>query len=148
MLSFFSTSRICASLPVNALFSSREIFLIWARPPPLSSIDRAPNTSSTSALRLVRATGMLAPPASDAPPALPFGAASCTYFSPRRLVCSSLASALAGSFTSPLTSMVTVAVHPFFGSVISVTRPTATSLTRTAACGTRSSTVSNSAVTV
>ena len=63
-----------------------------------------------------------------------------------------MARAFAGNFTSEFTDTVTLAVQPFvalspelsFGllSVTSSTRPTGTSLSFTADCGTRSSTLS------
>ena len=81
-------------------------------PPPLSSIDNAPSTSSTSVLRLVRDSGMVAPSASRSDAAPVAGAVSSTYFSPSRLDCFSRADALAGSRTEPLTRMVTRAVQP------------------------------------
>lgn len=59
-------------------------------PPPFSSIDSAPKTSSTSGFRFVRDSGITAPSASAPVPAavwaLPWGPAlSCTNFSPSRL---------------------------------------------------------------
>ncbi len=122
-------------------------------PPPLSSNDSAPNTSSTSGLRLVRSTGITAPSASRpvSPDAVASGAvagvASSTYFSPSRLDWRSRATASAGSTTSPLTATVTSAVHPSAARPMFSTRPTGTSLTLTPACGTRSSTSLNRTVT-
>lgn len=54
----------------------------------------------------------------------------------------------AGSRTSPLIFRVTRADQVSVPSSMAVTRPTATSLTLTADCGTRLSTSSSSAVTV
>ena len=50
----------------SALFSSVEMVLSWATPPPLSSRDSAPRTSSTSGLRPVRRGGMVSPSPSAA----------------------------------------------------------------------------------
>jgi len=136
-------ARTLASLPSRAALSSREIFCSCSTPPPLSSMDSAPSTSSTSVLRLVRLTGMNAPSDSFPVASAGGGAESSTYFSPSRLDWRSLAPAFAGSLTSPLTSRVTSAVQPSRARLISSTRPTATSLTFTPDCGTRSSTSVN-----
>ena len=76
------------------------------------------------------------------------GWVSSTYFSPSRLDWRSRAVALAGSFTLPLSSTVTCACQEFGARFTSETRPTGTSLTRTAALGTRSSTSWNRTLTV
>ncbi|CAM5713051.1 hypothetical protein SGLAM104S_00228 [Streptomyces glaucescens] len=146
VLTRFSTERTSPSRPPSASLSSRVMVLSWLTPPPLSSRDSAPNTSSTSVLRLVRETGMTSPSASLPVPVSRAGATSWMYFSPSRLDCSSRAVASAGSRTAPLISMVTRADQP--SSSMPVTRPTATSLTFTAACGTRLRTSRSSAVTV
>ena len=75
------------------------------------------------------------------------GTLSSTNFSPSRLDCFSSAWALAGSAMSPLTVIATSADRVSGVRVILSTRPTATSLTLTLDCGTRSSTSVNSAVT-
>ncbi len=71
----------------------------------------------------------------------PSGGSRETNFSPRRLVCRILATALPGSSTSPRTSTVTTAVDR--RASMSSTLPTVTSSTLTADCGTRSSTSRN-----
>ena len=68
----------------------------WARPPPLSSSPSAASTSSTSAPRLVRDSGMTSPSARRPWPGSVGGAASATNFSPSRLVWRTAAVALAG----------------------------------------------------
>lgn len=146
VLTLRSMERTSGSRPPSAAFSSRVMVRSWLTPPPLSSRDSAPNTSSTSVLRLVRDSGMTLPSESRPFPP-PGGAASCTYFSPRRLDCPRRAVASAGSRTSPLIRMVTRAVQSSPSSMRLI-RPTATSLTRTAECGTRLRTSSSSAVTV
>jgi hypothetical protein len=143
-----STDRICDSLPFSAALSWVSIVCSWAMPPPFSSMDSAPSTSSTVALPVVRASGIIASLASR-PWAMPAGGAlSSMYHSPSRLDWRSAASALAGRCTSPLMTIVTVAVQLCAGRLMLDTRPTATSLTRTADCGTRSTTLLNCAVTV
>ena len=52
--SWVRTERTSSSRPPKALLSSSEMILSWPTPPPLSSSDRAPRTSSTSGLRPVR----------------------------------------------------------------------------------------------
>ena len=49
-----STERTSDSRPSKALLSSETIVLSWPTPPPLSSSESAPKTSSTSGLRPVR----------------------------------------------------------------------------------------------
>ncbi len=91
-----STEATWGSRPPMALLSSVAMVLIWLMPPPLSSSDSAPKTSSTSGLRLVRAIGMAAPSArgpaaawvAAAARVLAGGGESWMYFSPRRLDCS------------------------------------------------------------
>ena len=69
------------------LFISTLMVFSWAMPPPLSSIDRAPRTSSTSGLRPVREIGMKSPSERRLLLAVPFaGSTRAMYFSPRRLV--------------------------------------------------------------
>ena len=59
--SWVSTDRTLPSRPPSALFSSVEMVFSWATPPPLSSRDSAPRTSSTSGLRPLRASGIVSP---------------------------------------------------------------------------------------
>ena len=70
--------------------------LSWATPPPLSSRESAPSTSSTSGLRPVRSSGMTSPLPSRPLLAPLVGGDSETNFSPSRLVCRILATALSG----------------------------------------------------
>ena len=97
--SWDSTDRTSPSRPPSALFSSVEMVLSWATPPPLSSRDSAPRTSSTSGFRPLCASGMVSPSPRRPLEAPLAGAASETNFSPSRLVCRIVASALSGSFT-------------------------------------------------
>ena len=53
--------RIWPSLPDSAELSSREIVWTFSTPPPLSSSESAPRTSSTCAPTSVRSSGMTAP---------------------------------------------------------------------------------------
>ncbi|CAM5717321.1 hypothetical protein SALBM217S_08606 [Streptomyces griseoloalbus] len=119
--------RTSGSRPPRAALSSRVMVFNWLTPPPLSSRDSAPNTSSTSVVRLVRDSGMTLPSDSLPPSLLPRGATSWMYFSPSRLDCSRRAVASAGKVMSPLISMVTRADQSSPSSM-PVTRPTATSL--------------------
>ena len=145
---FCSRDRSWASLPVVAALSSRAIVWTFSTPPPLSSSDSAPSTSSTCAPTSVRSAGITAPAARR-----PCGGSvgegiSSTNFSPRRLVWRRRAVALAGRTTAPLTSTTTWAVQPSGASETSRTTPTGTSLTRTLLFGTRSTTLVNCAVTM
>ncbi|EYT83296.1 hypothetical protein CF54_08255 [Streptomyces sp. Tu 6176] len=146
VLTRWSIERTWGSRPPRAVFSSWVMVLSWLTPPPLSSRDSAPKTSSTSVLRPVRETGMTLPSVRCVVLVSLAGATSWTYFSPSRLDCSRRAPASEGSRTSPLIFMVTRAFQP--SRLMAVTRPTATSSTLTAACGTRLRTSSSSAVTV
>lgn len=146
VLTRLSMERTWGSCPASALLSSVVMVFSWLMPPPLRSIDSAPNTSSTSGFRLVRASGMRSPSA-RAPLAVPdAGGESWMYFSPSRLDCSRCAYAFAGSLILPLTLMVTLAFQLPGASEILVTRPMATSLTFTEDCGARLGTSPNSAV--
>ncbi len=108
--SWSSTERTLPSRPESALLSSVEIVLSWATPPPLSSRDSAPSTSSTCGLRPLRASGITSPSWSRPVPAPDGGGPSETNFSPSRLVCRMCATALSGSFTLPFSRTVTSAV--------------------------------------
>ena len=56
-----STERTSDSRPSKALLSSETMVLSWPTPPPLSSSESAPRTSSTSGLRPVRSSPMASP---------------------------------------------------------------------------------------
>lgn len=86
VLSSLSSDRSRFSRPSRALFSSTVIVLSWATPPPLNRADSADSTSSISGLRPLRDSGMRSPSRSRPTGALPGGAESETYFSPRMLV--------------------------------------------------------------
>jgi hypothetical protein len=81
----------------------------WATPPPLSTMLSAPNTSSTSGLRPVRSSVILAPLSSSVGLAPSGGGERDTNFSPRRLVCRISARAFSGSSVSFFSSRVTSA---------------------------------------
>jgi len=93
----------------------------------------------------VRLIGMCAPSAS-VPSDWPMGGAMLTYFSPSNDVCCTAARALAGRCTFLLICTVTLAFQP--SRLIDFTLPTATSLTLTLDCGTKSRTSRNSIVTL
>src|SRR4051812_3937363 len=144
----FRSARCRSGVP-TALLSSLAITWIWVSPPWLSSSDSAPSTCSASAADLVSSKEICAPSWSrwgDASAAA--GAMSATYFSPNREVCWISACEFAGSFTSPFTLIFTLAHHCLVAvpetlqsvSEMAVTLPSATSLTLTADCGTRSRT--------
>ena len=115
-------------------------------PPPLSTNDSAPSTSSTSGLRPVAESGMLSPSESRPVGWAPAGSSSATYFSPRRLVCRISATVFAGRSRSLRTCMVIFACQPTRS--IWETCPTGTSSTITAVRGTTLSASVNSAVIV
>ncbi len=106
-----SSARICGSLPASAALSWVVITCSWLSPPPLSSRDSAPKTSSTVALVVVRGSGMTEPLDRRPCGGMPGGADSPTYCSPSRLACCTWAIALPGRWTLPLMSMVTRAVQ-------------------------------------
>ena len=68
-----SRCRAWSCRPLSILFISTLIVFSWPMPPPLSSIDRAPSTSSTSGLRPVRDSGMTSPSESRSALAVPGG---------------------------------------------------------------------------
>ncbi len=141
-----SSSRAWSWRPLSILFISTLIVLSWPMPPPLSSIESAPSTSSTSGLRLVRESGMKAPLASSVDDAVPAGGSiRAMYFSPSRLVCRTSISTLAGTLTSLRTRKVTRACQPTRST--SVTRPTTVSLAITSVRGTTLRASEKSAVT-
>lgn len=142
------SERAAFSLPPNASLSWRVMFWIWATPPPLSSSESAPKTSSISGAMVESASGITAPSRSAPAGDCTSGGASSTNFSPRMLDCRSRAIAFAGSLTSPLIRSVTSALRPSAASSTCSTLPTATSLTLTPDCGTRSSTFGKLALTV
>ncbi len=88
--SLLSRSRTAGWFPARAWLSwLLMVFNCWT-PPPFSSSDRAPKTSSTSGERLVLASGMV--PWSASEPVAGWvvgGSDSSMYFSPSRLDCSS-----------------------------------------------------------
>ena len=108
--SWASTERTLPSRPASAELSSAEIVFSCATPPPLSSSERAPSTSSTSGLRPLRSSGIRSPSDSrPSPVPPPGGGARETNFSPSRLVCRMVASASSGSLTLRRISTVTSA---------------------------------------
>ena len=93
VLTWLSTLRILPVRPSIISLSSWVMLWICPTPPPVSTSDKAPRTSSTSGLRPVRSIGMtslgpsfpvLAGVASA--PGSATGADSSTNFSPSRLV--------------------------------------------------------------
>ncbi len=137
--------RMSSVRPRRALFSSVSMTLSCPTPPPLSSIERAASTSSTSGLRPVRSSGMRSPsPSRPVPP--PSGRSRATYFSPSSEVCLSSARVSSGRSLAAGTRIVTRAVQP--SRSMAVTSPTVTSSIFTEERGTRSRTSANSARTV
>ena len=96
-----------------------------------------------SALRVVRASGIVAP--SRRVPTASGGRSMLTNFSPSRLVCRSAAVAFSGRTTSLFRLTTMCATNPLSSMV--VTEPIVTSLTLTADWGTRSKTSLNSMLT-
>ena len=117
---------ISSGRPSETFCSSREISWNCAMPPLLSTIDRAPSTSSTCAAAAVSPLPRTAPSPRGAPATVVAGRISATYFSPSREVCCSRAVVPAGSSTSSLTTSDTRALRPSSVSRILETRPTAT----------------------
>lgn len=142
-----SSARMSPVRPSIMVLSSSLIVFSCPTPPPASRKESAPSTSSTSGLRLVRSSPIVAP--SPSLPALamvdPSGATRAMYFSPSRLVWRTLASASAGSSMFLRRVMVTFACQPSRSTLS--TWPTGTSLAITLVRGTTSTTSLNSAVT-
>ena len=82
-----SRSRTSPSLPLQRLVELGGDRLDLLRPPPFSSSDSAPSTSSTSGALPVRDSGMTAPFASAAPAGWLSGWRGSTNFSPSSEVC-------------------------------------------------------------
>ena len=109
-----SRCRAWSWRPLSILFISTLIVFSWPMPPPLSTIERAPSTSSTSGLRPVRESGMKSPAESRPTLAVPWsGSTSAMYFSPSRLVWRTSTWTFSGSLMSLRTRNLTRACQPW-----------------------------------